>query len=29
VWTLRAGKITAMKVYADRTQALEAAGLRE
>jgi ketosteroid isomerase-like protein len=29
VWTLRAGKITAMKVYADRTQALKAAGLRE
>jgi ketosteroid isomerase-like protein len=29
VWTLRAGKITAMKVYADRTKALEAAGLRE
>ena len=29
VWTLRAGKITAMKVYADRAEALEAAGLRE
>jgi ketosteroid isomerase-like protein len=29
VWTLRAGKITAMKVYADRADALEAAGLSE
>jgi ketosteroid isomerase-like protein len=29
VWTLRAGKITAMKAYADRAEALEAAGLSE
>jgi ketosteroid isomerase-like protein len=29
VWTLRAGKITAMKAYADRDEALKAAGLSE
>jgi ketosteroid isomerase-like protein len=29
VWTLRDGKITAMKTYADRALALEAAGLSE
>ncbi len=29
LWTLRAGKVVHIRAYADRTAALEAAGLRE
>jgi ketosteroid isomerase-like protein len=29
VWTIHAGRATSLQAYRDRTQALEAAGLRE
>jgi ketosteroid isomerase-like protein len=29
LWTIRAGRITSARIYRDRSEALEAAGLRE